>query len=77
MADEVEQVFPDWVSRDKDGMRMVTERSTTALMVEALRDLRAEKDEQIRQRDARIEALEARLLRLEAAIERGAVGSTK
>jgi hypothetical protein len=77
MADEVEQVFPDWVSRDKDGMRMVTERSTTALMVEALRDLRAEKDEQIRQRDARIEALEARLLRLEAAIERGPGGSTR
>jgi hypothetical protein len=47
MADEVERVFPDWVSRDKDGMRMVTERSTTALMVEALRDLRAEKDAQI------------------------------
>ncbi len=77
MADEVERVFPDWVSRDKDGMRMVTERSTTALMVEALRDLRAEKDEQIRQRDARIEALEARLLRLEAAIERGPGGSTR
>ncbi len=56
MADEVERVFPDWVSRDKDGMRMVTERSTTALMVEALRDLRAEKDEQIRRRDEKIES---------------------
>lgn len=45
MADEVERVFPDWVSRDRDGMRLVTERATTALVVEALRDLRAEKDQ--------------------------------
>lgn len=72
MADEVERVFPDWVTRDKDGMRMVTERSTTALMVEALRDLRAEKDEQIRRRDEKIESqgreieeLKARLQRIE------------
>jgi hypothetical protein len=77
MAQDVQQVFPDWVDTDAEGKLMVTERATTALMVEALRDLRVEKDEQIKQRDARIEALEARLLRLEAAIERGAVGSTK
>ena len=47
MADEVQRVFPNWIDRDKDGMLIVTERSTTALMVEALRDLRAEKDKQI------------------------------
>ncbi|MBY0111368.1 MAG: tail fiber domain-containing protein [Phycisphaerales bacterium] len=58
MADEVERVFPDWVSRDKDGMRMVTERSTTALMVEALRDLRAEKDGQIAELKSRLERVE-------------------
>ncbi|MBX3387925.1 MAG: tail fiber domain-containing protein [Phycisphaeraceae bacterium] len=72
MGDEVERVFPDWVTRDENGMRMVTERSTTALMVEALRDLRAEKDEQIRARDTKIESqgreiedLNARLQRVE------------
>ena len=72
MADEVERVFPDWVTRDRDGMRMVTERSTTALMVEALRDLRSEKDAQLRARDETIEAqgreiedLKARLRRVE------------
>jgi len=47
MADEVANVFPDWVSTDSSGTRYVTERATTALMVEALRDLRAEKDLQI------------------------------
>ena len=47
IAQEVEQVFPDWIDRDKDGYRYVTERSTTALMVESLRDLRAEKNSQI------------------------------
>jgi hypothetical protein len=75
MADDVERVFPDWISRDIDGMRMVTERSTTALMVEALRDLRTEKDTQLQARDAKIDRLEkdnaelkARLERLEKAI---------
>ncbi len=77
MAQDVQRVFPDWVDTDSEGKLMVTERATTALMVEALRDLRSEKDEQIRQRDARIEALEERLRRLEAAIERGTRVSTK
>ena len=69
MADEVERVFPDWVTRDEQGMRMVTERSTTALMVEALRDLRAEKDAQIAQQRAENAELKARLERLEQLIE--------
>jgi hypothetical protein len=47
MAQEVERIFPDWVAKDEQGFRYVTERSTTALMVEALRDLRTEKDTQI------------------------------
>ncbi|MBS0191514.1 MAG: tail fiber domain-containing protein [Phycisphaerales bacterium] len=70
MADEVERVFPDWVTRDRDGMRMVTERSTTALMVEALRDLRAEKDAQIESLRVENAALKARLERLEQLMER-------
>ena len=65
MADEVERVFPDWVTRDAGGMRMVSERSTTALMVEALRDLRTEKDSQIAALKEQNAALEARLRTLE------------
>lgn len=72
MADEVERVFPSWVTTNQSGMRMVSERATTALMVEALRDLRTEKDAQLRSRDDRIGKLEAdnadlksRLARLE------------
>lgn len=78
MADEVAQVFPDWVSIDADGTRYVTERATTALMVEALRDLRAEKDAAAAAAQAQIDALNAqnadlksRLERLEAAINAG------
>ncbi len=47
LAQEVQQVFPDWVGTAPDGKLFVTERSTTALMVEAMRDLREEKDKQI------------------------------
>lgn len=62
IAQEVHEVFPDWVDVDDDGFLFVTERATTALTVEALRELRAEKDREIR-------ALEARVDRLEAALE--------
>lgn len=68
MADEVARVFPDWVSTDATGTRYVTERATTALMVEALRDLRAEKDAvaaRAAAAEAQIEDLRARLDRLE------------
>jgi len=65
MADEVQQVFPDWIYQDADGMRMISERSTTALMVEALRDLRTEKDKQIEKLEADNAALRARLDRIE------------
>ncbi|CAN5822503.1 hypothetical protein BH11PLA1_BH11PLA1_00380 [soil metagenome] len=68
MADEVARVFPDWVSTDPSGTRFVTERSTTALMVEALRDLRAEKDAQVEAVRRENADLKARLERLEKAI---------
>jgi hypothetical protein len=61
VAQEVETVFPDWVSTGADGLKQVTERSTTALMVEALRDLRTEKDAEIASLKARLEKLEAML----------------
>ncbi|MBY0113374.1 MAG: tail fiber domain-containing protein [Phycisphaerales bacterium] len=73
IAQEVQQVFPDWVQKDKSGYLFVTERATTALMVEALRDLRTEKDTQLealrKAKDAEIADLKARLERLEKAIE--------
>lgn len=47
IAQEVEEVFPEWVKEDTEGYKYITEHGTTALFVEALRELRAEKDEQI------------------------------
>jgi hypothetical protein len=72
MAQEVERVFPDWVVKGAQGYRYVTERSTTALMVEALRDLRAEKDAAPSAAQAQIEDLNGRLAALEAAIKANA-----
>lgn len=59
VAQEVEAVFPDWVTTGPEGLKMVTERSTTALMVEAMRDLRNEKDAEIGTLKARLEHIEA------------------
>ncbi len=47
IAQEVAEVFPDWVGEDQDGTLYVTERGVTAIVVEALRELREEKDQQI------------------------------
>jgi hypothetical protein len=72
LAEEVERVFPDWVARDAEGYRYVTERGTTALLVEALRDLRDEKNAELSRlradKDAEIAELRVRLARLEALI---------
>ncbi|CAN5822712.1 hypothetical protein BH11PLA1_BH11PLA1_00400 [soil metagenome] len=70
MADEVERVFPDWISRDFQGLRSVNERSTTALMVEALRDLRAEKDAAAATAASQIEAIRSENAALRVRLER-------
>ncbi|NIP23833.1 MAG: hypothetical protein GWN67_03565, partial [Phycisphaerae bacterium] len=46
IAQEVENVFPDWVS-ENDGYKAVTFRGFEALTVESLRELRQEKDAEI------------------------------
>ena len=73
VAQEVEQVFPDWVSETDEGYKIVGPRGFEALTVEALRELRAESaaiDGGQRDRIAALEAenavLRARLDRLEA-----------
>ena len=77
IAQEVEKVFPDWVEEDEDGYKYVTERGTTALLVEALRELRDERDaqieaqrEQIAGQQGQIAELNTRLARLEALLGR-------
>ncbi len=66
VAQEVETVFPNWVDEDPRGYKFVTVRGFEALSVEALRELRAEKDaenEELRTENA---DLRARLERIEA-----------
>jgi hypothetical protein len=81
IAQEVEQVFPDWVDQGPDGMRRLTFRGFEALTVEALRDLKAhddaqaaalkaEADRRLAEKDAQITELRSRLDRLEAAVSK-------
>jgi hypothetical protein len=65
LAQEVREVFPDWVGSNDQGYLHVTERSTMALMVESLRDLRSEKDREIASLREENQALKARLERIE------------
>jgi len=59
IAQEVERVFPDWVDEGPNGYKRLTFRGFEALIVEALRELRDEKD-------ARIAALEKETAELKA-----------
>lgn len=47
IAQDVAKVFPTWVNTDADGYLTVAAQGFEALAVEALRDLRREKDEEI------------------------------
>lgn len=75
IAQEVEQVLPDWVGERDDGTKYLTIRGFEALAVEALREL-VQRNQELAQRgdelaeasaakDARIAELEARVARLE------------
>ena len=60
IAQEVEQVFPDWVLDAPDGFKAVGARGFESLTVQALRELRTEKDAQISTLEQRVRDLEAR-----------------
>ncbi|MBW7905797.1 MAG: tail fiber domain-containing protein [Phycisphaerae bacterium] len=74
IAQEVEQVFPEWIGRDDEGYLYVTERGLTAIVVEALRELRAEKHAEIEALRAAADELEQRLARIEARLARSVAG---
>jgi hypothetical protein len=66
IAQEVQRVFPDWVSTGEDGTLTIGERGTTALLVEALRELtlrNAALEARLSERDAELEARIAALER--------------
>jgi hypothetical protein len=70
IAQEVEPVFPEWVGQAEGGYKVISEYGTTALLVEALRELRAEKSAELaelrRHKDEQIAELAERLARLES-----------
>ena len=59
IAQDVEKVFPQWISETSNGYKQLSFSGFEALTVEALRDLRNEKDAQIAQQSSRISALES------------------
>ncbi|NOT30245.1 MAG: hypothetical protein HOP15_07345 [Planctomycetes bacterium] len=78
IAQDVEQVFPEWVSELADGTKTLNIRGFEALTVEALRDLRTEKDAavaklesenaELRQRVEALEAVQTEVASLKAAL---------
>ncbi len=69
IAQQVEKVFPDWVSTRADGYKAVTFRGFEAVTIEALRELRAEKDAELEALRAENERLRERVERIERLLE--------
>jgi hypothetical protein len=67
IAQEVETVLPQWISEDARGYKLVTPQGFEALNVEALRELRSEKDAQIAELRAELDELQHRLAELRKA----------
>ena len=61
IADEVSRAFPQWVGRDPKGYQTLTVGGFEALTAEALRELRAEKDRQLKDKDCEIEELRSEI----------------
>ncbi len=81
LAQEVQKVFPDWVQEAPDGMLAVECKGFESLTVEALRELRAEKDAQVKKLEdentalrGALESQAKRLATLEALIQPRPVG---
>ena len=72
IAQEVEKVMPDWVETGADGYKRVTVRGLEALVVEALRDLRQEQEDQVaklrKEKELEIEELRRSVAELKALI---------
>ena len=66
IAQEMEKIFPQWISEGPDGMKAISFSGFEAHTVQALRELRAEKDAGFAARDAKIAALEQQVRELQA-----------
>lgn len=70
IAQDVEPIFPRWVSTDAEGYKAITITGFEALTVEALRELRKEKDAQIAEKDEQIAELREQVQDLYQRLER-------
>jgi hypothetical protein len=70
LAQQVAKVFPEWVNSDDQGNLFVTERGLTAILVEAMRELRETKGHRIQDLETENLALRARIEMLDDTVNR-------
>jgi len=64
IAQEVEKVFPEWVSENAEGTKHLTVIGFEGLVIEALRELRSEKDAQLVEQKQQLDAQQTELTAL-------------
>jgi hypothetical protein len=68
IAQELEEVFPEWITVNADGYKTVNIRGFESLTVQSIRELRAEKDAEIAAVKTELAALKAANTALETGI---------
>ena len=66
IAQELEKVFPEWVDEDKDGYKIINTEELPFVLIEAIKELKQEKDAEIETLKKQNTLLEKRLAALEA-----------
>ena len=61
IAQELEKVFPEWVDKDKDGYKTINTEELPFVLIEAVKELKQEKDAQVQEQQSRINKLEQQL----------------
>ena len=69
IAQDVEKIFPEWVREGKDGMKEINMSQFNAVLVEAIKELKAEKDEEIQELKEMNETLRANITALEGRLK--------
>ena len=69
IAQEVEAVFPEWVTEDENGYKKIDMKGLNGLLVEAVKELKTEKDEEIATLENKNKELENEIAELKESVE--------
>ena len=69
IAQQLEEVFPEWVSEDEDGYKIINTEELPFVLIEAVKELKQEKDAEIETLHSTVDKLQRQVEELSAAMQ--------